>query len=179
VAEQSAEWFRATSSWVWGSLAFFAAALVIVTDILAGWHPPVTVAALLFAVVCYVSVVRPRVGVQGGDLILHHMYSTQRLPLDSVDRVMVGRMFKATADGRAYVSSALSRSVRQSLLRSQRDPQKNYADFVEDRILHRAAEARELSVRGTATDRVRRSWAWPWIAVTAALVVLLVVTILL
>ena len=184
MAEQPTEWFRGTGSWIWGILAFVVAALIIVLDLVGGGDLAVVAAALLFALLAYVAVLRPRVGVQGGDLVLHHMYSTQRLPVAAVETVTVRRTFQATAGGRRYVSAAVSRSMRGALRRGDRDPARNYADFVEDRVLHHAAEARDLAgiparsdQQRALADDVRRTWAWPWLAATGVLVVALVVTI--
>jgi len=187
VAEQGAEWFRGTSSWVWGALALLAAAIVIVIDGVDGWDLAVIAAALLFAVLSYVAIIRPRVGVEAGDLVLHHMYSTQRLPVAAVETVAIGRTLEATAGGRHYVSAAVGRSLRASFKSNgPRDPQKNYADFVEDRILHLADQARvEAGIRRESEEQfalaedVRRTWAWPWVAVTGVLVVLLVLGLVL
>lgn len=186
MAEQRAEWYRGTSSWVWGILALFAAAVVIVLDLLDGWHLAVLAGALLFALLSYVAIIRPRVGVQDGDLVLHHMYSTQRIPVAAVETVSVGRTLEVTAGGRHYISAAVGRTLRQAFKGSgPRDPQKNYADFVEDRVLWHASDARQAAgiqqdspEQFALAEDVRRTWAWPWIGATVVLVVLLVVAVL-
>lgn len=180
------EWYRGTSSWVWAALALIAVVVVIGIDIADGWHWPIFFATLLFAVLAYVAILRPRVGIEGGDLVLHHMYSTQRLPVAAVETVSIGRTFEATAGGRHYVSAAVSRSLRAVFKGSgRRDPQANYADFVEERVLLLASDARvQAGVRQDSdeqfalADDVRRTWSWPLIAATVAPAAALAVSLL-
>lgn len=113
--DEQTQWFRGTNGMVWGTLAFVIAAGVIALDIASGWHPPVGLGGLLFAVLAYVSLIRPRIGVGREELVLDHMFSTVRIPVAAVDSVAVGRTFEARVAGRSYVSAAVNRSLRDAL----------------------------------------------------------------
>ncbi len=169
------EWFLAGGR-VMGWLSLVVAAAVAVTALVDGPHVPVALGAVLFAVLAYVALLRPRVGIGGTRLLLRHLYSTQEIPLASIGTVRVGRMFEAMVDGRRYASPAVSRSLRKMIRPQPRDPLQDYADFVEDRVHARIGDAK---ARGDAAGPVVRRWAWPEIALTAAIVLALLVSILL
>jgi len=185
VNQTRGEWFRGTSNIVWAVIALAAVAALVIGDATAGWHPPVTFGALLFGIVAYAAFLRPRVGVEDGDLVVRRLYSTQRVPVAAVETVTIGRTFEATAGGRHYVSSAVMRPLRQALtLKGDPTPEKSYPDFVESRILRLADDARaaagvrwESEAQWALAEDVRRTWAWPLIGLTLAVAVAFVVAL--
>lgn len=187
MGQARAEWFRGSSNLVWAAVALVAVLVVIVGDAVGGWHLPVTLGAVLFGLLAYAAFVRPRIGIEGNDVVLHHLYSTQRLPAAAIESVAIGRTFQATAGGRHYVSAAVIRPLRQAIsLKGERRPEKDYADFVEARLLRAAEDARaqagirpESDQQWALAEDVRRTWAWPLIVLTAAVAVAFVVTLIL
>lgn len=188
MAQRDGEWFHdGSSNAIWTGLAVVAAGAVVLADVVADWHPAVTLAALLFVLLSYVAFLRPAIGVVGGDLVLRHLYSTQRVPVATVEKVAVGRTLQISAGGRHYVSSAVMRPLRQAVrLSGPAHPETSYPDFVEARILHLAEESRatagirtESDAQRAPADGVRRTWSWPLIALTLALAIALVLAIVL
>ncbi|NYI75434.1 hypothetical protein [Nocardioides panzhihuensis] len=185
--DQPEEWFRNSSSTVWGLLSMGAALAVIVIDAVTGWHPETTAAGLLFALVAYAAFIRTRVGVSKGDFVLHHLFSTVRFPMAALESVSVGRTLGAYAGGRTYVSGAVGRPLREAV-KKKRDhkPLSNHADFIEERLNSLAQDARDRRRIKKDSDEqfalaedVRRSWDWPLIAATAAVAVTFVVLLVL
>lgn len=200
MAHEQTQWFRGTSGMVWGILAFVIAAGVIALDLAGGWHVQVVLGALLFAVLAYASLIRPRIGVQRDRLILDQMFSTTEIPMAAVRSTSIGRTFEAKTASHSYVSAAVGRSLRQALkgqvvrdtqlkrggtveLPPTKPNEMSYADFVVERIHGRAVEARERAHIEDASPeqaeldaQVRRTWAWPEIAATAVLLVAFVVS---
>ena len=143
----------------------FIVAWVVDMDGVPLWVPAV---ALLVGVVLYTSTVRPRVRVQGRELVLRNMLSTVRLPLAAIEEVAVQQVMAVRAGGKRYVCAGVGRSMRQAMkgsamqkareqaggLRGEiakaqvRESGMNYADFVEIRV-------REL----INEDRMRRGVA--------------------
>ncbi|MBB3087330.1 hypothetical protein [Nocardioides albus] len=182
--DQPEEWFRHSSSTVWGLLSIGGAVAVIVIDAVTGWHPETTAGGLLFALVAYAAFIRTKVGVSEGDFVLYHLYSTVRFPLAALESVSVGRTLGAYSGGRTHVSGAVGRPMREAVKGGKRDhkPLSNQSDFIEDRLNSLAQDARER--RGIKRDSdeqfalaedVRRSWDWPLIAITAVVAVAFVV----
>lgn len=187
MTQQHGEWFRGTSNAVWTGLAAVAAGALIIGDAVTDWHAAVTLGGLLFILLAYVAFLRPVVGVADGDLVLRHLYSTQRVPVAAIETVTIGRTFQASAAGRHYVSSAIMRPLRQAVrLSGPAHPEKSYPDFVESRILHLAEEARtsagvarESDAQWALAEDVRRTWSWPLIALTLGLAIAFVLAIVL
>ena len=185
MSQAPGEWFRGSSNGVWAIVALVAVVAVIVGDAVSGWHLAVTLGAVLFGLLAYATFVRPRVGVERGELVLHHLYSTQRLPVAAVESVAIGRTFEATAAGRHYVSSAIMRPLRQAIsLQGPATPETSYPDFVEARIRSLADDARatagiarESEEQWALAEDVRRTWDWPLIGVTVVVAVAFVVAI--
>jgi hypothetical protein len=163
------------------------------------WVPAV---ALLGAVVVYMSTVRPRVRVEGRELVLRNMLSTIRLPLAAIEEVAVQQVMAVRAGGKRYVCAGVGRSLRQAMkgsamqkareqaggLRGEiakaqvREPGMNYADFVEIRVQELVNEDRmRRGVKRFSPEadelakQVRREWAWPELAALVATVVFFVV----
>jgi uncharacterized membrane protein YidH (DUF202 family) len=185
---QPEEWFRNSSSTAWGLLSAGVALVVIVIDVVTGWHPATTAGGILFALVAYAAFVRTRVGVSEGDFVLHHLYSTVRFPLAALEGVSIGRTLGAYAGGRTYVSGAVGRSMREAVKGAKREhkPLSNHADFIEDRLNALAQDARDRRRIARDSDEqfalaqdVRRSWDWPLIAITLAVAVVFVILLVL
>ena len=186
--EQPDEWFRNSSSTVWGMLAAGIAAVIVVVDAITGWHPETTAGGVLFALVAYAAFIRTKVGVSDGDFVLHHLYSTVRFPMAALESVSVGRTLGAYAGGRTYVSGAVGRPIREAVKGAKREhkPLSNHADFIEDRLNALAQDARDRRRIKRDSDEqfalaedVRRSWDWPLIAVTIAVGAVFVVLLVL
>jgi hypothetical protein len=183
------------------SLAFIVA-WVLDMDEVPLWVPAV---ALLGALVVYLSTVRPRVRVEGRELVLRNMLSTIHLPLAAIEEVAVQQVMAVRAGGKRYVCAGVGRSLRQAMkgsaiqkaseqtggLRGEmakaqvREPGMNYADFVEIRVQELVNEDRAR--RGIArfspeadelAKQVRREWALPEIAALVATAVFFVVALL-
>jgi hypothetical protein len=182
--------------------AGFVTAWVVDMDEVPLWVPGV---ALFGAVVVYLSTVRPRVRVEGRELVLRNMLSTVRLPLAAVEEVAVQQVMAVRAGGKRYVCAGVGRTLRQAMkgsamqkareqaggLRGEiakasvREPGMNYADFVEIRVQELVNEDRMR--RGIArfspeadelAGQVRRRWDWPELALLAATAAFFVVGIL-
>ncbi|MFT4083468.1 MAG: hypothetical protein QM638_12870 [Nocardioides sp.] len=176
------EWFRGTNGVVWGAVVAVAVVAVVVLDLGAGAHPAVICGALAFACLCYAALIRPRIGLVDDDLVVHHLYSTQRLPIAAVEQVAVGRTTAVSVGGRRYLSGAVSRPRRQ--VRSARPRETTYPDYVEQRLTdaaslarHEAGIAPRSAEQRALADQVTRSWDWPLIVVNVVLVVAFVVTL--
>lgn len=181
--DQPEEWFRNSSSTVWGLISMAAALVVIVLDAVTGWHLETTVGGLLFALVAYAAFIRTKVGVSEGDFVLHHLYSTVRFPMAALESVSVGRTLGAYAGGRTYVSGAVGRPLREAVKKNRdHKPLSNHADFIEERLNSLAQDARDRRRIKQDSDEqfalaedVRRRWDWPLIALTAAVAVVFAV----
>lgn len=75
---------------------------------------------VLLGVLVWAAVLRPRVWVGEGDLVLRTMLETVRLPLAAVETIAVRQVLVVTAGGRRYVCPALGRS-RRALVRGSDD----------------------------------------------------------
>ncbi len=165
---------------------------------------PGVIACLFAAVVIWGAMLRPAVSVTGDHLLMRTLFETVTIPLAGIDTVLVRRYLLVRAGGTKYVCPAIGRPLRKTV-RSEmkwgggpqvlspgaaitkdssviaasqvkRQGDIDYADFVEQRILHLAATAR--AARGIeerseeeyeiGSQAVRRTF-WP---VIGALVVL-------
>lgn len=199
------EWFRTTSSIVWAVISVVVAGFVAVLDAVQDWHPAVTAGAVLFALIAYAAFVRPRIGIVGSDVVLHHVYSSQSFPLAALEKVEARRTMRLRAGGHDYVFGAIGRgrrATRQALRGTPAAPDQDrlgmpsahaapavpteYADFVEARLSARARDARDRVgvVLGSAEQRalagsVGRRWDWALISVTVVVLVVFVVVLVL
>ena len=166
------------------------------------WVPAV---ALLVGIVLYTSTVRPRVRVQGRELVLRNMLSTVYLPLASVEEMAVRQVMAVRAGGKRYVCAGVGRPMRQALKGSAmqrareemggiggeiakatvREPGMHYADFVEIRIQELINEDRvRRGVKRYSPEadelarEIRRELAWPEIAALVATAAFFVIAIL-
>ena len=157
-----------------GAAGAIVAAVVAIVTIVESGPAWLVAAALLFGAIVYVSTLRPRAGLSDSDLVLRQMFSTEVVPLASIGTVRVGRMLEVTVGGTRYRSAAVGRSLRRSIRPKDRDPLNVPADYVEDRILAKRADAAD---RNDEPRPVIRTWAWPEIVVVAVLAVAFVVTL--
>jgi hypothetical protein len=166
------------------------------------WVPAV---ALFSGIVLYTSTVRPRVRVQGRELVLRNMLSTIYLPLAAIEEIAVQQVMAVRAGGKRYVCAGVGRTLRQAMkgsamqkareqaggLRGEiaaatvREPGMNYADFVEIRLQELVNEDRmRRGVKRFSPEadelakQVRRERAWPEIVALVASAAFLVVAIL-
>ena len=177
-------------------VAAFVVSWALDTDGIPLWVPAL---ALFCGIVLYASTVRPRVMIQGDDLVLRNMLSTITIPLAAVDEIAVRQVMAVRAGGKRYVCAGAGRSLRQALkgspaqrargemggLRGElaKEPESgmNYADFIELRVQELVNEDRMR--RGIKryspeadelAEQVRREPAWVEIiglCVTALVVV--------
>ena len=107
--------FRPTNGPLVGLLALGVLAGAVVLDVLgqgvdlAPWGYALVV---LLGVLVWAAVLRPRVWVGQGDLVLRTMLETVRVPLAAVETIAVRQVLVVTAGGRRYVCPALGRSRR-------------------------------------------------------------------
>jgi hypothetical protein len=112
--------------------------------------------------------VRPQVRLGTDRLVLREMLGTVSFQLAAVETVEVRQVLVLRAGGRKFTSAAVSKSVSQ-LRKDQRGvarDEKQYPNFVEDRIRFRAEDARARArlSRGEVPLDLERAVAWPEIA---------------
>jgi hypothetical protein len=166
------------------------------------WVPAV---ALLGGIVLYTSTVRPRVRVQGRELVLRNMLTTFYIPLAAIEEIAVQQVLAVRAGGKRYVCAGVGRTLRQAMkgsavekareqmggLRGEmvaapvREPGMNYADYVEIRIQELVNEDRmRRGVKRFSPEadelakQIRRELAWPELIALVASAAFLVVAIL-
>lgn len=190
MADNGVEWFVATGNKIWGVVAI-AFGLVVGAFTLIDTHDPVfPLAGLLFALLAYASMWRPRIGASSDTLHLVAMYSTQTIPLAAIDSIVITRTFAARVIGRNYISSAIGRGLRESVQgrRRPRDGAERveYADLVESRLTAMVANARARhgveqgsEAQSALAAQIRRTWSWPELALSLVVTLALVISILL
>lgn len=173
---------------------------------------PGVIACLFAAVVLWGAMLRPGVSATADHLLMRTLFETVTIPLAGIDTVVVRRYLLVRAGGTKYVCPAIGRSLRKTV-RSEmkwsggpqvlspgaaitkdssviaasqikRKGEIDYADFVEERILHLAASAR--AARGIeerseeeyelGSQTVRRTF-WPVVVALAVLAVAFVVAL--
>ncbi|MBB3041599.1 hypothetical protein [Nocardioides soli] len=165
----------------------------------------VAIVAVLGAVLVWAALLRPALWVTERDLVMRGMFHTDRVPLAAIDRVQVRQVLTVTVGERALVSPVVGYSLRHLTKNrvqprggieqprldalEPRDPVSDaplessvHQAFVESRIAHLAKSARERAgLRQGSPElqvlaaHVRRTWAWPEIGASVALVVAFVV----
>ena len=189
-----------------GSVIAVLGGLVVAAFVVTWWvdrdHVPLWLPAMAVfgGVLLHASTVRPRVLVQGSDLVLRNMLSSVTIPLAAVEELAVRQLLAVRAGGRRYVCAGVGRSMRQAMrgsalerareqmgglhaeLPTAPEPGMAYADFVELRLqelikadrARRGIERFSPEVEQLGKD-VRREPAWLEIGallVTAVLAVL-------
>jgi hypothetical protein len=185
------ERFHATSGHVTGAVALVVAGAVVLVGLVygeGGYSVTVVLGAVLFGLLAYVVMLRPRVWATDDDLVMRNILHTEAIPLAAIGRVTVRQVLAVSAGERRFVSPAIGRS-RRDTIKSQRrsepeSPTTSYPAFVEERITHLATEARtrqgiqrDSAEQAALAAGVRRTWAWPEIAALAAAGVALLVSV--
>lgn len=187
MSAEPVQWFKPTSGRVTGVMAVVAAAVVLVMAV-AGRAPAVfAVGALLFGLLAWATLLRPRVGLRGDTLLVRGMLSTVEIPVAAVDNVAVRQVLAVWAGEHRYVSPAIGLPYR-DIARERRRPdglaperpgaEAAYAHHVGDTIIARAKHARSGGAPAGEVPEVRRHWARPEIAALAVLAVAFVVALL-
>jgi hypothetical protein len=179
------ERFHPTNGRISGYLGLVCAGVVLVLAVMswdADQAPAIAIAALLGAVLVWVTLLRPALWASRDHLVMRGMFHTDHIPLGAITRVAVGQVLAVVAAGKRYTSPVVGYSARQTL-RSRGGATSNrpaptamdtYQVFVEERITHLSREHREL--HGDAGE-VRRTFAWPEIAAVVGLVAGLLVAL--
>lgn len=185
MSAQPVEWFKPTSGRVTGVLAIAVAAVVLVMAVVGKAPAVFALGALLFGLLAWVTLLRPRLGLRGDTLLMRGMLSTVEIPVAAVDSVAVRQVLAVWAGERRYVSAAVGLPYR-DIARERRRPDHlaperpgadaAYAHHVGDAITSRSRQARADGVPG---GDVRRHWARPELAGLAVLAVAFVVALVL
>lgn len=164
-------------------LGLLAAVVILALAVLG--HAPLVYAALalLIALLSWMVLLRPRVGLRDDELLMRGTVSTVVIPVTAIEGVAVRQVLAVRAAGKRYVNAAVGHSYTH-IAHQRRRPRDlpaptnpgppRYADHIADTIDRRAKEARR---EGQAAGVVRREWAWPEIAGVVVLGVALVVLV--
>ena len=182
MSKEPVERFRPTSGRIAGfaALALSVGAVVIgVVDHAYAFAWPLVAAAVAAGVLVWASMLRPGLWVTQDDLVMRNMLHDVRIPLATIEQVVVRQVLAVSAGGRRFVSPAIGTSLRQTVKNDRGavrpSPVDSYPVFVEERIRRYAEDAREGSgIRLFSAEQqalasgVRRSWAWPEIVALVA-----------
>lgn len=182
MSDEAVERFRPTSGRVLGLVALALAVFVVViglVDRTHGFPLPVVLAAVVFAILVWSSMLRPRVWATREHLVMRNMLDTAWVPLAAIEQVVVRQVLAVRAGERRFVSPAIGRSWRQTMKANKATKQatalESYPVFVEERIAQLADDARAQRGITRFSDEqvalaagVRRDWAWPEIVGLAA-----------
>lgn len=134
--------------------------------------------------------VRPRLILVGDDLHLRGAFEDVVLPLAAVEELNIRRVFVAHTGAGRYISTAQSRPLRKMLFAREGDRPAdlkavNPADFLEDKLRRRAADARDRAGIKPMSDeqlalaqQVTKRRAWPVIGLLGGLFLALVLSLL-
>ncbi len=172
--------FTPTSGRLTGWLGLVLAGVVLVIAIVdwdAGSPLGVAIAAILGGLLVWMALLRPALWTTRQDLVMRGMVRTNRIPLVTIDRVVITQLLAVGAGGRRYLSPVIGYSTRQTVKGRARSaptlqPEPSHQQFVETRINQQVHEARE---RHEPDLGVRCAWAWPELAGCALLVLAFVV----
>jgi hypothetical protein len=164
------ERFRPTNGRVMGTLGMLMCAFV--GGLLIATEPPHVavpgvLACLFVAGLVWVALIRPSVAATETDLHLRNLFESVRIPLASVDTVLVRRYLLVRSGGQKYICPAISRPLRKTMRNEMKwsgqqlmgpgvsaerlgavqtdvkdEPELAYPDFVEQRITALAANDR-------------------------------------
>lgn len=192
MAEEVVERFRPTGGRVVGVLGLALAALAVVIALVdgpGGFGASVVAGAVALGVLTWAAMLRPAVWATSETLVFRNMLEVVRIPLAAVEQVAVRQVLAVRAGEKRYVSSAVGRSLRQTMKAGRRDPgvaPSSYPDFVEDRIAQLADDARARrgikrwsDEQAALAGEVRRQPAWLEIGLVAVTLVAFVVTLVL
>ncbi|WP_147455900.1 hypothetical protein [Nocardioides mangrovicus] len=164
--------------------------LLVVVIAVDGWGLDglrVQLALVAFGVLTWALMLRPKILVRGGRLVLRNPFHELSLPLHLVDDVEVRAVTKVHSGARTYVGIAVGRKTRQmvrpttmgaplgpfGMRRSEGSPAGDTnADLLEEWVNRAAADARRDAKRlGAGEEEIRRT---PFVGLYAALGVLVV-----
>ena len=182
-----------TSGEVTGVIGLLIAAAVVVIGLVdreQGFPPVVIGIALLAAMVIWATMLRPRMWATGEHLVMRNAVSTDAIPLAAIEQIVVRQVVSVRAGERRYVSPAVGKSWRQSLLASRgraerttaqgstRTPSSSRsASTIADDARRDAGVAPLSDEQVELAAGVRREWAWPEIAALAAGALVVVVAV--
>ena len=198
MTDAAVERFRAASGRETGVVGLVLAAALLVTGVLNGFPLWVLAGCVLVGLLMWAAFLRPAVRLDHGDLVLRSLLATTRLPLAAIEEVRVGHTLAVVADGRRFVSPAVGRP-RKRLARGSaigglggrpvagldhraaaRAAESAYPDYVEQRIRDAVvASLADEHPAGAPAPRVRRTPAYPEIAVLVVSLAALVVGLVL
>jgi|GEM_PF-5261026 len=176
--KQPIVWFNASGR-VTGVVGLVLCLATLVLCVIHRVDLAIVIGLLLFAVMIYAALLRPRVGTTTDLLVYRRMFSDLFIPLAAIGHVRVARYFEVTVRGRRFVSPAVGRSLRKTVFRQPRDPLTVYADLVEDQTHQRIRDARSMLAPDADPGDVRRTWAVPEIVVALVLLAAFAVALLL
>lgn len=192
MADEVVEDFRPTSGRITGGLAL---AMVLGVLVIAAVDPgalpaPVVACVVLGGVLVWAAMLRPRMWVTDRDLVMRNMLSTVSIPLAAIEQIVVRQVCAVSAGEKRYVSPAVGRSWRQTLLADRKKAKESvnptYATFVEERLLLHAERGRRDAGIALLSDEqlalasgVRHDWAWPEIVALVLSAAAVVVTVVL
>jgi len=197
--------YTPTTGTVSGWTGLVIAAAFVIAVVASDWSvggARYALAALIFALLMWCYMLRPRVVIGGSEVELRNPFSSWHVPLVDVRRVEVRAVTMLTTDERRYDGVAVGRPARTLLkgnqqrtrflstpgrtMRLPNEPEATrlqrgqldanaVADLVVEQVLFGADQARE---RGERSRPARRSWAALELGGLAALALALVVTLL-
>lgn len=116
-----------------------------------------------FAAVAWSALLRPRVAIEGDELVLRNMVDTVRVPLAAVEEIAVRQVLAIRVGDRRYTSSAVGRPRRQMAkddLRPRGEGAVRHHEgqslglYVEERIRARAKDERDrLGIRIASAEQ--------------------------
>jgi hypothetical protein len=197
--EQPVERFHATSGQVTGVVALVVAGAVVVVGLVygeSGYSVSVVLGAVLFGLLTWVVMLRPRVWATDEHLVMRNILRTEWIPLAAIEQVAVRQVLAVRAGDRRFVSPAIGKSRRQiarpaggnnllpgpplgrgssgpaSTGEAKESATTSYPVFVEERISHLAAEARtRQGVQSASAEQAALAAdvrrAWAWPEIAA------------
>ncbi len=184
MADDEVEYFKPTGGRFVGGTGLVAVVAIVVLYLLNGLQTSelkVLAGLACLALLIWVAVLRPRIGVSTDRLVLRGMFSTVTLRLAGVEQLVLRQFLTVRVGDQQFTSPAAGRSLRQ-MRRTRgddRDPLNVYSDFIEERIRSRVADAKLRSASTQELPEVHREWAWPELTALAVLGVALSITLLL
>lgn len=170
----AAEKLRTSASPFFGWLGMAVAGAVVVAALVdrGGSAVAAVAGAVLAGTLLWTFLIRPAVLLRDGELVLRGPVRDAVLPLGAIDTLAVGAFLTVRAGDVKLTNAAVGRTLRQSRRDGQSEqPQDMSAGaVVESRLLAAIDTARQ---QGAPAEPVRRTWAWPEIAVLAVAAVVL------
>ena len=117
-ADAKVERFEPTGGRVLGVIALVAAVAAVVIGIVDrnhGYPMSVVLGAVVFGILVWAAMLRPRVWVTEEQLVMRNMLHTVRIPLAAIEQVAVRQVLAVSAGEQRFVSPAIGRSFRQTM----------------------------------------------------------------